>query len=181
MILRTLCDYILNLDQKLYATFIDYSSAFDTVSHRFLDRALAEAKATDKSRAVFRSIYGAATANTKVQDTDGKQVYSDTFPINRGVLQGDITSPLYFILALELILKLHDTHPSKGVDFGGRQVHTLGYADDCALLDTTLETATERVTAIAKGSKDDADVSINISKTDSVAGYVMIKYEIMHG
>ena len=84
------------------------------------------AKATDKCRAMFRAIYSAASARTKVQDTDGKFVFSDAFPINRGVVQGDITSPLYFILALELILEKYDTHPSKGVDFGDVRVHTLG-------------------------------------------------------
>ena len=80
---------------------LDYKAAFDTVSHKYIDRALAEAGATNKTRAIFRSIYRAATARTEVEGIDGKKVLSDTFPIRRGVVQGDITSPLYFILALE--------------------------------------------------------------------------------
>ena len=74
---------------------------------KFLDKALAKAGASNKCRAMFRSIYASATARTKVSDTDGKSVLSDAFAINRGVVQGDITSPLYFIIALELLLKTH--------------------------------------------------------------------------
>ena len=109
--------------------------------------------------------YSVANAKTAVSDIDGEIVYSDSFRIRRGVVQGDITSPVYFILALELILELHDTHPGKGVDFGETRVHTLGYADDAALLDYDASLASERVTAIAQGSKIDADMEINIKKT----------------
>ena len=133
---------MLEQGESLYATFIDYSSAFDTVSHKFLDRALKAAGASDKSRALFRAIYDSATAVTKVADTDGTEVMSSPFPIKRGVVQGDITSPLYFILALELILRTHDNNRDKGVLFGGRRICTLGYADDAALLDSSLVTAT---------------------------------------
>ena len=72
---------------------------------------------------------------------------------------------MYFILALEALLRKHDSNPYKGVPFGGTTVHTLGYADDAALLDVRPEVATERVTAIATGSKIDADMEISVSKT----------------
>ena len=108
---------------------------------------------------MFRAIYWAANAVTKTSGTDGKSFYSDSFTIRRGVLQGDITSPVYFILALEAILREHDKHPEKGVPFGDRIVHTLGYADDATLLDATPAVATQRVTAIAQDSEKDADVS----------------------
>ena len=96
-------------------TFIDYSAAFDSVGHKFLDSALGEAKAKPKTRAIFRSIYGSASARTKVRDTDGKHVLSEAFPVRRGVVQGDITSPIYFIIALEAILRRYDNSPHKGV------------------------------------------------------------------
>jgi hypothetical protein len=32
---------------------------------------------------------------------------SDPFPVNRGVTQGDVVSPLYFIIALESIVRRH--------------------------------------------------------------------------
>lgn len=47
-------------------TFIDYSAAFDTIGHKFLDATLGDAKATPKTRSIFRAIYSSATARTKV-------------------------------------------------------------------------------------------------------------------
>lgn len=166
--LRTIYDDMLEKGATLYATYIDYSAAFDSVSHKFIDAALKKAGASNKSRALFRAIYKAASAVTKVSSTDGTEVKSKPFPIRRGVVQGDITSPLYFILALELILKTHDNIEGKGVQFGDRQVCTLGYADDAALLDNNLHIASTRVTAIAQGSKRDADMEISIPKTKTM-------------
>ena len=101
--------------KPLVLTFIDYSATFDSVGHKFLGTALGQAKAKPKTRAIFRANYGSASAKTKVKATDGQYVFSETFPVRRGVIQGDITSPLFFILALELILRRHDDIKGKGV------------------------------------------------------------------
>ena len=85
------------------------------MSHRFLDETLKKAGASNKTRAMFRAMYAAASAYTAIADTDGGKVRSKKFQINRGVVQGDIVSPLYFILALQLILERHDTAEDKGV------------------------------------------------------------------
>ena len=45
LILRTLVDKMLKEGKPLVLTFIDYSAAFDSVTHKFLDTALGEAKA----------------------------------------------------------------------------------------------------------------------------------------
>ena len=166
LVLRSLYDEILEVGSKMYVSFIDYSAAFDSVSHKFIDKALKAAGASHKSRALFRAIYHAASATTRVQSTDGTTVMSDPFPIDRGVVQGDITSPLYFILALELILREHDCISGKGVRFGDIRVDTLGYADDAALLDADINISTARVTSIASGSRRDADMEISVEKTE---------------
>ena len=71
-------------------TFIDYSAAFDSVSHKFLDQALKPAGVSNKSHPLFRAVYDEASAVTKVPSTDGKVVVSKPFPVNRGVIQGDM-------------------------------------------------------------------------------------------
>jgi hypothetical protein len=84
------------------------------------------------------------------------------------VVQGDITSPLYFILALERILRTHDKNANKGtrMKHTGTWIHTLGYADDAVLVDESVEMATLRVNTIAVGSRKDADMNINVKKTE---------------
>ena len=157
------------LGESIAITFIDYSTAFDTVSHRFLDETLAEAGAPVKVRAIFRVVYSSASALTSVPALDGMKVKSDVFCIRRGVVQGDITSPFYFILTLELILRRHDAVVAKGVSLTNTILHSLGYADDVALIDRGdtigIQRATTRVTSIADGSRDDVDMEISVSKT----------------
>ena len=167
-ILRTLVEQAMKEGKKLALTFIDYSAAFDSVSHKFIDTALTEAGASPKSRAIFRSIYKTASAMTEVTGPDGETVFSDAFPVRRGVVQGDITSPLYFILALECILRRHDKRTDKGTRTSRTNtwIHTLGYADDAVLVDEGVEIATERVNAIACGSRRDADMHINVGQTE---------------
>ena len=132
------------------------------------DEALGKAEASNKTRVMFRAIYKAASATTKIESIDGTSVMSKPFAVNRGVIQGDITSPIYFTLALELILKRYDVNPHRGVQFQGQQVHTLGYgyADDAALLDDNIDVAADRVSSIVFGSTRDADMQINTDKTE---------------
>ena len=169
---RTLYWRTLQLGKSITVTYIDYSSAFDTVSHKFLDSTLARAGACNKVRSMFRAVYSSVSAYTKVTDVDGKCVKSEVFPVRRGVVQGDITSPLYFILTLDLILRNHDSRTDKGVPLGQTIIHTLGYADDVTLIDggdsQSVVRASERVSTIDVGSEVDADMYINISKTKAM-------------
>ena len=168
MVLRTICDEMMKIGEKIAVMFVDYSAAFDTVSHKFIDRALKDAGASPKARAMFRAVYSAASAYATAPTIDGKKVNSPIFEINRGVLQGDITSPIYFILALELILRLHDSDPG-GVSLLDTVISTLGYADDLGLLnygdEQGIKKATERITAISMGSRIDADMKVSLPKT----------------
>ena len=84
------------------------------------------------------------------------------------MIQGDLTSPIYFIVALEAILRRHDNIDGKGIEFGGVRLHTLGYADYAALIDANSATASARVTSIAQGLKKDADIATNKHRENGV-------------
>ena len=153
-----LCGYIYN---------IDYTTAFDSISHKFMDRTLAEAGASKKSRTIFRAIYKAATGTARVRGTDGKYIYSGTFKISRGVIQGDIISPMLFILALDQLVQTVDKS-GKGVKCSSfLRLRVLGYADDAALVEGTVQAMTERLTNLADASEREADMKINMTKTVS--------------
>ena len=93
------------MGESLTAVFIDYKVGFDSISHKFIDETLRKAGVSTKAKVIFTIIYKAVSAYTTAQGTDGKQIKSDVFCIVRGALQGDMTSPLFFVLALELILR----------------------------------------------------------------------------
>ena len=63
LLLAKLMHSVLLNGQECVITFIDFVAAFDSVSHSFLDSALFEAGASEKSRAIFGAIYEKASLN----------------------------------------------------------------------------------------------------------------------
>ena len=74
---------MLLLGKSVALTFVDYSAAFDSVSHKFIDATLERAGASNKIRAMFRAVYLAATAFTTVKGPDYTAVKSAEFRIRR--------------------------------------------------------------------------------------------------
>ena len=159
---------ILREGRRAVITFIDYSAAFDTESHLFLDEALAEAGVDAKVRRIVQAIFAAASGVVRIRQPDGSTELSESFDIARGVLQGDIFSPIAFIAGLDRIFRLYDANAA-GVTVGAGDsattMTTFEYADDAALIDADATTATARVTAIARGSLNDAAMVISERKS----------------
>ena len=87
--------------------------------------------------------------------------------MGRGVIQGDIMSPVLFILALDQIIQQYDVK-RRGMRCGKvLRIKVLGYADDLAFVDTTVANMTARLTAVANASEEQADMKVNMSKTVS--------------
>ena len=78
-------DQAINNNKSCVVTFIDYSAAFDSVSHKFMDVTLAKAGASRKSKAIFHTIYSVTSGITRVKGTDRKTIYSVKFRVGRGV------------------------------------------------------------------------------------------------
>ena len=165
LILAILIDAVIRIGLACVLTFIDFKAAFDSVSHHFLDETLGEAGVSDKCRSIFRAIYAKAAGVVKVRTADGEEVFSEAFPIDRGVLQGDIFSPFCFIAAFALIMKRHDT--GGGVNaIQGLVISELEYADDAVTCDEDVETASARVTSICAGAEEAADMEVSAPKTE---------------
>ena len=158
LLLRTLYDFIIRGKKSCIVTFIDYKAAFDSVSHKFIDEVLIAAKASRKCRAIFRAIYDTAKGIVRVNGILKNKIYSEAFNIGRGVVQGDIVSPLLFILALDQIIKNYDT-AGVGVKCNDELTYrVLGYADDAALAETRIKEMSERLTSVGNESKTRADM-----------------------
>jgi hypothetical protein len=162
-ILATLMDKVLLNQEDCVVTFIDFIAAFDSVSHKFLETSLFEAGASEKSRAMFRAIYSKAAAVVRVTAADGTAVHSEEFSVDRGVIQGDIFSPLCFIIALEAIMRKHGGAGTQSVL--GLLIDRLEYADDAALIDKDCVQASERLTNLDRGAQLSADMEISAPKT----------------
>ena len=61
---------------------------------------------------------------------DGLFKCSKTFNIERGVIQGDIISPIFFIIVLDQLVQTYDKG-GQGISVGHiKHLRVLGYVDD---------------------------------------------------
>ena len=113
--------------------------------------------------------YNKIQFSVRVTGADGTRLISREFDIGRGVLQGDLISPLYFIIALAFVFKESD--PRGSANILGLLIDALFYmyADDAALLTSTAEEATERMDAVCKALREMADMEIHLGEDQSHA------------
>ena len=98
-VLRAAINYALKKKINAEIVFIDFTQAFDTVSHDFLQIALRDHLIPDKFCKLIEVIYSNAIG--RIKGANGYK--SESFPIRRGVLQGCILSPILFILCLNSV------------------------------------------------------------------------------
>ena len=82
-------------------------------------------------------------------------------------MQGDIFSPLCFIIALCVLLERFCGVPDDcagGLFF--LLIKSLGYSDGAALIDRTVEKSTERINRFTEGSVEAADMVVSVENTD---------------
>ena len=159
-VLRATINYALKNSTSAELIFIDFTQAFDTVSHDFLQIALEEHAIPPK----FRDIIGAIYQSAKGRIKGAKGVTSDVFPIHRGVLQGCILSPILFIVCLNSIWKR--TPQGEGWQIiPGWLLDELSYADDIAMIDTEKMNGERRLQTFSDIANQTASMRINIPKT----------------
>ena len=84
-----------------------------------LDEALAQTGIGAKVIRIMQAIFAAATGVVRLRHPDGTMPLSETFDIARGVLRGDIFSPVAFIGCLERFFRMHDLqNPGEAVGVG---------------------------------------------------------------
>ena len=162
-ILKWTINMIIRENREAIVTFIDYKAAFDTESQLFLDEALSSAGVSTKVRRVIQSIFNVASGCVRIGNST-----SDPFDISRGVLQGDIFSPVAFIAGLWRIFSSYDK-PNAGIIVGTApyevEIKALEYADDAGLIDDKAAETTDRLSSISRRSREEAAMIISVPKT----------------
>ena len=110
-----------------YIVFIDYSKAFDNVSHPKLFSTMKEMGFSKHLVKLLEGLYN----NQKATIRWNKE-HTEPFTICKGVRQGCILSPHLFSTYTEKIMRDAEVD-NYGIKIGGRPISNLRYADDTAL------------------------------------------------
>mgnify|MGYP002042348569 CR=1 FL=1 len=140
--LSTLLQKHNEMNKDLRICFIDYSKAFDCVSHKKMWQTLEDMDFDPKLIALLRSLYDKQKAKVQLENTT-----SECFEVSKGVRQGCILSPHLFSLYTEDIMRRVESDDRQNdydeVNINGQKIRDLRYADDTALLSNTTEGLTK--------------------------------------
>lgn len=119
---------------KLYACFIDFKTAFDSVDRKMLVKKLKEIGVRGRMLRIIKEIY----KETENEIITGEGI-SGKFKTSRGVRQGCPLSVLLFLIYLENLEERWERKNEGGVVLGKVKIFCLKFADDVVALAITPE------------------------------------------
>merc|ERR1712035_123346 len=140
----------MNADPRI--CFIDYSKAFDSVSHKKMWQTLKDINFNPKLIALLESLYNRQKAVIRLENS-----ITDTFDVGKRIRQGCILSPDLFSLYTEDIMRRVEAD-ERNTDYdeikiNGLKVRDLRYTDDTALLSKTTKGMKNLIDATKEHSK----------------------------
>ena len=151
-------NYFKNNKGPLYACFVDFKKAFDSVDHKLLLQQLVTYGIKGNFLNVIKSLYNQVKSCVRGNDS-----LTDIFPSNRGVRQGCLISPVLFALYLN-DLNRQIKESSQGVMVDDISIHSLLYADDLVLLAKNRKDLQSQLDTLDKFSKS-LKMEVNLDKT----------------
>lgn len=156
--IRNIIEQCLEWNSPLYINFIDFQKAFDSLHRDTLWSILRSYGVPDKLIALIKLFYHHFECSVVV---DGN--LSEWFPVESGVRQGCIISPILFLVAIDWIMRKTTSDKPRGIQWTLlSHLESLDFADDLAVLSTThrhLQEKTNRLSCFAK------QTGLNISTT----------------
>ena len=147
---------------KIFACFVDFKKAFDSVWHPGLFLKLLESGIGGKTYDVIKSSYTENSCSVKV---NGKR--TEHFRQARGVRQGCSLSPTLFNIYINGLAAALESSPAPGLTLHDTEVKFLLYADDLLLLSPTEKGLQDSLEVLEKYSATWA-LPINSGKTKTM-------------
>ena len=116
--------------EKIYACFVDFKKAFDSVWHEGLQYKLLEIGIGSCFYKLIKSLYSTSSCAIKIGQTQ-----TEPFRYSRGVRQGCVLSPLFFNLYINDLPFVFENILSDPIVLpNGTKLNSLLYADDLIIL-----------------------------------------------
>ena len=154
---RSIADGAIKMQRDLYVCFIDYTKAFDKVTHKNLMQILNNLDLNGKDLRLIQDLYWRQQAAIRIDNDFSKYV-----EIKRGVRQGCILSPDLFSSYSEMIMR--EVKDMDGIKVNGENVTNARYADDTALIADSEKKLQDIVDKIVTESQK-IGLALNVKKT----------------
>lgn len=133
-VLHSLISKTLNDKKRLYCCFVDYKKAFDSIQHNKLWHKLVKAGINGKLFNIIRSMYNDIRSCVKVNGQ-----FSEYFPLQSGLIQGDALSPMLFLLFINDLENELLSNCCQSIELQDLNLFLLLYADDTVLFSESVE------------------------------------------
>ncbi|XP_073670704.1 uncharacterized protein [Paramisgurnus dabryanus] len=158
--LRIILEQSTELNSQLYAIFVDYEKAFDSVDRTILWKILAHYGIHIKIINMIKVFY----TNFQAQVSHEGDL-TEPFNMSTGVRQGCLLSPLLFITALDWVMRETTKEGRTGIQWTLRDMlDDLDFADDLALLSHSISQMKEKMQKLERISSQ-VGLVINATKT----------------
>lgn len=157
-VLQVMIEKLIENKESAFITFIDYSKAFDSVSHNQMFTIMIQMGFPTHLVYLIQNLYVNQQAKIRWNNS-----HSELFGIRRGVRQGCILSPNLFSIYTEMVMREAEVE-HLGIPVGGRRLSNLRYADDTALCATTHEDADELINKVNEAGIKRL-LKLNVKKT----------------
>lgn len=131
--LNVLIQRSMDVNQHVYACFVDYNKAFDKVQHDKMMQLLCEKNIDHKDIRIIANLYYKQKGAVRIEDKTTTE-----FEVKRGIRQGCGERTL-FNLYSEEIMKNALYNVTVGIKVNGIPIHNIRYADDTVLLAENIE------------------------------------------
>ena len=114
----------------VYANFIDFAKAFDSIHRLVMWKIMAHYGIPDKIISIINMLY---------HDFQARVIFgtnlTDSFPLKTGVRQGRLLSLLLFVMCIDWVMKKTTNQNNRGLLWAfEKSLEDLDFADDIALL-----------------------------------------------
>ena len=158
--LRNIIEQCLEWNVPLYINFVDFKKAFDSVHRETLWRILLSYGVPPKIITLISMFYSHFECSVILNNT-----LTEWFPVESGVRQGCILSPILFLVTIDWIMRKTTTDKPRGIQWTlFSQLEDLDFADDLALVSSKhshLQEKTDRLGNFAA----QAGLTVSTSKT----------------